>query len=97
MRRAPHEVTELLQDWSQGDDSALERLIAIASSIDLGEALEIAIQVASALVASHRVKIIHQNIKPENIMIHEEDGFQLLRGYLLWPCYPRYGRLPHFV
>ena len=29
MRKAPHEVTELLQDWSQGDESALERLMPL--------------------------------------------------------------------
>ena len=43
------------------------------SPIDLDEALDIAIQVASALVASHRVKIVHRDIKPENIMIRRED------------------------
>ena len=26
---APHDVTELLQDWSEGDESALERLIPL--------------------------------------------------------------------
>ncbi len=41
----------------------------LRSSIDLNEALEIAIEVASALVAAHRIDIIHRDIKPENIMI----------------------------
>ena len=29
MRASPHEVTELLQDWSEGDESALERLMPL--------------------------------------------------------------------
>ena len=46
----------------------------LRSPIDLDEALGIAIQIASALVAAHRVNIIHRDIKPENIMIRKEDG-----------------------
>jgi serine/threonine-protein kinase len=42
--------------------------------LDLHEALDIAIHVASALVAAHRVKIVHRDIKPENIMVRRDDG-----------------------
>jgi TolB-like protein len=38
------------------------------------EILEIAIQVASALVVAHRAGIVHRDIKPENIMIRP-DGY----------------------
>jgi eukaryotic-like serine/threonine-protein kinase len=46
----------------------------LRAGIDVEDAIEIAIGVASALVAAHRVNIVHRDIKPENIMIRTEDG-----------------------
>lgn len=43
-------------------------------TLTVGEAVDIAIQVATALVAAHVAGIIHRDIKPENVMLRS-DGY----------------------
>ncbi len=45
-----------------------------AKDLQLGEALNIAEQIASALVAAHEAGIVHRDIKPENVMLRR-DGY----------------------
>ena len=57
-------------------DTLRERLKG--SPLNLKSALEIAIQVASALDAAHRTGIVHRDIKPENVMIRPDGLVKIL-------------------
>jgi eukaryotic-like serine/threonine-protein kinase len=61
----------------------------LRSDMDTDEAVEVAIQIASALVAAHRVNIVHRDIKPENIMTRREDGLVKVLDFGLAKVAPR--------
>lgn len=59
------------------DGITLRRLM-VQRRLELTEALNIALQVGTALVAAHTSGIIHRDIKPENIMIHRDGHIKVL-------------------
>lgn len=66
-----HDVHYIAMEFVDGQ-TLRERLSA--GPLELTEAVEIALGVTNALVASHSAGIIHRDIKPENIMMRR-DGY----------------------
>src|SRR5713101_2685267 len=66
-----HSTHYIASELIEGE-TLLQRLMG--GRMELSEAVDIAIQVASALAAAHETGIVHRDIKPENIMLRP-DGY----------------------
>jgi serine/threonine-protein kinase len=64
-------VTELV------DGETLRQRLTL-SKLMLREALDISIQIASALVAAHKAGVVHRDIKPENVMLRADGILKVL-------------------
>ncbi|MDT4898267.1 MAG: eukaryotic-like serine/threonine-protein kinase [Acidobacteriota bacterium] len=67
----PYITTEYIEGVTLRDRMAQGRM-------RIDEALEVAIQTASALAAAHAKEIVHRDIKPENIMLREDGYVKIL-------------------
>ncbi len=55
-------------------DGVTLRLHIARNTLKIGDALDLAIQMSSALTAAHEARIVHRDIKPENVMLRK-DGY----------------------
>src|SRR5436190_12116091 len=56
------------------EGETLRQILNRRGRLPVGESLAIAVQVAAALAAAHRVGLVHRDIKPENVMVRA-DGY----------------------
>src|SRR5882724_4572954 len=56
------------------EGETLENLIKRSGRLEVKLALEIATQVAAGLAAVHKQKLVHRDVKPNNIMVSQEEG-----------------------
>ncbi|MGH9905881.1 MAG: serine/threonine-protein kinase, partial [Pyrinomonadaceae bacterium] len=68
---APYFATELIEGVTLKEHM-------LSSRMKLGEVVDIACQIASALVAAHAAGIVHRDIKLENIMVRHDGYIKVL-------------------
>jgi serine/threonine protein kinase len=56
----------------------LRQRLAVSGRLELREALNVAIQITSALEAAHHAGIVHRDVKPDNIMFEPDGTAKLL-------------------
>jgi serine/threonine protein kinase/class 3 adenylate cyclase len=60
------------------DGQTLRARLCEGTRVSVGEAIEIVLQICSALAAAHEAGIIHRDIKPENVMVRRDKYVKVL-------------------
>ena len=79
----PYMATEYVEG------ETLRRKIA-ARSLRVGEALDIAVQIAEGLAKAHEAGIVHRDLKPENLIV-SRDGYAKILDFGIAKLVPRRG------
>lgn len=69
----------LVMDLIQGQ--TLQRRLDTQGPLPASEAVEVAQQIAAALVAAHRAGLLHRDVKPENVLLRASDGAAILGDF----------------
>ena len=75
---SPDRQTRLysVMPWYEGE--TLEKRLARSPAVSLVEGVAIATQLARAITALHRARIIHRDIKPDNVILLKDGGLRLI-------------------
>ncbi len=68
----------LITEYVKGETLRQQTASAPDNRLKLGDALEVAAQVATGLAAAHEAGIIHRDIKPENVMVRRDGIVKVL-------------------
>ncbi|MEW6512343.1 MAG: serine/threonine-protein kinase, partial [Bacteroidota bacterium] len=71
-------VMEFVEGVTLRKWAARKRAQAHASALPIRDALTLGIQIASGLEAAHKKGIVHRDVKPENIMVNDEDHAKIM-------------------
>ena len=61
------------------EGKSLGQILTTQGHLPLNRIVEITKQVGAGLTAAHKLGIVHRDIKPDNIMLTEEDGEQVIK------------------
>jgi len=70
------EFSYLVMEYLEGHD--LKQVLEKEHRLDCGRALDVAVQVCSAMDYAHRAGVFHRDVKPSNIMLLEHDEVKVM-------------------